>query len=184
MVAPQMPPVAPAMPQLMTAPQAYAPLAAPAGLVQAVPVGRARPGITLDFIRIPIPILRLIAVPTTPEITVPLAAPQLVAYQPQAVMPPVAAPQVVAPAAVVPQAPAPAVVPFQGAVVPVQGQALLPIQGQAAVPMVAQPVMSAPVAPQPTQPLSPQDVAEYCRQIDALKAALDASKAAVGCGNK
>jgi hypothetical protein len=41
----------------------------------------------------------------------------------------------------------------------------------------------APVAPQapPAQPISPQTLEDYCRQVDALKAALDASKAAMGC---
>ncbi len=198
-------PVAPMAPQVYAAPQAippqaFTPLSAPTGYVQSVPLGRARPGLTIDFVRIPIPILRLIAVPTTPEVTIPVAAPQMVAFQPQAAPVAYAAPPVAAPPVAAPVAPQQAIVPVQGqAIVPVQGQAIVPVQGQAVVPiqapaavpmaaqpMVAQPMVAQPLvaAPQAAQPLSPQDVEAYCRQIEALKAALDASKAAMGCGKK
>jgi hypothetical protein len=162
-------PVAPAAPQMVAMPQSYAPMSAPGVIVPAAPVGRARPGIALDFIRIPIPFPRLIAVPTTPEVTIPIA------YQPQVPAAPVYAAAPVYPAApVAPPVQAP-VYQVQAPVAPVMAQ---PVMAQ---PVVAQPVAVQPVAPQQPQAISPQTLADYCRQIDALKAALDASKAAMGC---
>jgi hypothetical protein len=193
------------------------------GTIQNVPVGLARPGLTFDFVRIPIPFPRLIAIPTTPQITIPFAAPQAVAFAPQAAAPvmqqfapaPVApvvqqvaaapvAPfvqQVAAPQAMMPVS-GQVTVPVQGQVtVPVNGQVTVPVQGQVPVPAGAvftQPapiaaapqvvtVQAAPAAPiAPTAPaapqsLNPQDVDAFCRQVDALKAALEAQKAARGC---
>jgi hypothetical protein len=218
MAAPTAAPMA-SQPMYAPAPAAYAPVSALGGSVQSVPSGRARPGLTIDFFNLPIPFPRLIAVPTSPEITVPVAAPQYVAYAPQPQ--PVAyapQPQPVAyapqpqPVAYAPQAPVQPVmaapvappqqtmVPVQGQVtVPVQGQVTVPVQGQVAVPISGQtpvPVSSPMVipiqaAPAPTaampvtsQPLNPQDVDNFCRQVDALKAALEAQKKAAGCGEK
>ncbi|MCI0457361.1 MAG: hypothetical protein L0Z62_10365 [Gemmataceae bacterium] len=206
-------PVAPVAPTA-AAPQMAAPYQSPyqslGAIAQSVPVGRARPGITLDFIRIPIPILRLIAVPTTPEITVPWAAAQAIPVAPVPQALPVAAPvaptyvqalpqpvvpvqpQVVAPA----QPQAQAVVPVQGhAVVPVQGQAIVPVQGQAVVPVQGQPVAAPvvaqpvapqafPVAPQAARPLSLEEVEEFCRRVQALKAALEARSGAAPTAEK
>jgi hypothetical protein len=108
--------------------------------------GRARPALAFDFVRIPFPILRLVAVPTTPEVTVPMAAQALTVapqalvqpqafVQPQALVQPqavVQAPPVVQPQAIVqPQAQA---VPVQGTVdVPVQGSVKVPVEGHAIV---------------------------------------------------
>jgi hypothetical protein len=91
-----------------------------------------------------------------------------------------------------------AVVPVQGhAVVPVQGQAVLPVQGQGVVPLQGQPVVTlqaqAPVAPAAACPagtaplalplseealknLDPREVEEFCRRVEALKAALEARR--------
>jgi hypothetical protein len=114
-----------------------------------VPAGRARLGFAFDVVRIPLPILRPIAVPTTPEYTMQVAAPQYVTTQavaPQAFVPQAYVPQ----AAVAPQAVAQATVPVQGhAVVPVQGHAVVPVQGHAVVPVQGQAVV-------PTQDFMPQ----------------------------
>ncbi len=73
-----------------------APMMAPAQFssfsVQSVPSSRALPAVGLDWVRVPLPILRLYAVPTTPEVTVSLPLAQ--------------APVFAAPVAMVPQAPA------------------------------------------------------------------------------
>ena len=81
-----------------------------------------------------------------------------------------------------------AVVPVQGqAVVPVQGQAVVPVQGQAVVPVTgqaaaAQGVAGAqvlmPATAQGVQCLNPQDVEEFCRRVQALKAAMQAHSSA------
>jgi hypothetical protein len=206
-------------------PQGMMALAPMGGAFQSAPVGRARPGLTLDFIRVPIPILRLVAIPTTPEYAaVPIAAapyfpaapvapqPYPVAAAPQPMIPqpvlpappmmaapapvapvPVAVPQPVvqpAPVAVAPppQAPTHTIVGIQGqAIVPVQGQAVVPVQGQAIVPLQGQtglplapapapcePVFTPQVATPAPQPLNPATVDAFCRQVDALKAALQA----------
>src|SRR5205085_1443546 len=84
-------------------------------------------------------------------------------------------------------------VPVQGQVtVPVQGQATVPVQGQLAAPVQAPQFVAPPITLQPTAPaapvapqaLNPQDVDAFCRQVDALKAALEQQKAAQGCGNR
>lgn len=180
-------PQAYAAPQMMASPQVapsspyqVAPLTA-MSYAHSVPVGRARPGITLDFIRIPIPFPRLIAVPTVPEVTVPVSAPQMVAMQSQAfatapVMPQAVAvqpqavvttmPQAAVAQPLVPAAPqampvaSQATVPVQAqAVVPVQGQAVVPVQGQVIVPVQGQAMISAPgqaLAPAPAQAIAVQ----------------------------
>jgi hypothetical protein len=67
--------------------------------------------------------------------------------------------------------------------VPVQGHAVVPVQGQAVAPVAppAAVVPVAPAAPAAPQPLNPQDVEAFCRQVEALKAALEAQQRAAGC---
>jgi len=105
--------------------------------------GRARPGLTFDFIRIPIPFPRFIAVPTQPEFRMTAVQQSVPA---QAVMMQQAAFSQAAPMMASAAYPAQnhAVVPVTGqAVVPVQGQAIVPVQGQAVVPVQAAAQMQA-----------------------------------------
>jgi hypothetical protein len=96
------------------------------------------------------------------------------------------------------QAPAQAIVPIQGqAVVPIQVPAnfqMMPsmLSPGAAQPMMVPTVLAQPVAAQPllAQPsvqqfapaLNPATLQEFYRQIEALKAALDAGQSALGYG--
>ncbi len=190
----QCPPAPPhAMPQqMMMAPTQAAPMyqpqAAP-GFFQNVTQG-ARLGLTFDFLRIPIPIPKLIAVPTAPAVPMMMAAQQPVIAAQQPVM---AAPQ---PAMAAPQM---ARVPVQGqAVVPVQGQALVPVQGQAMVPVQGQAMVPAQspqqvmvpvqrpmavpqaqhryaIVPQPQAPAQAprqptlEELEEFCRQVAEMR---------------
>src|SRR5436309_2987142 len=153
---PPAPPQAPVAPQAPMMPQMPMAPTAPATSVSVnhVPAFRSRMGFTFDTIRVPLPIIRPIAIPTVPEYTYTVPAqPVVPAYYPQPVAP-------VAPVAVAPVQPVQPVAP----VVPQQY------------------VQVAPVAPPvPTPPASPETVEEYCRQVDALIRALEASKAAAGC---
>lgn len=163
-------PIAPVAPQV-AAPQVYAPVAA-TGIHR--PINRARLGLTLDFIRLPIPVPRFIAVPTAPEAHVALAP-----VAPVAPVAPIAYQQPVAPVYAAPAAPIAAYQPVP--VAPYAAQPVAPMMAAPAYQPVYQPVAPAPVAPTAPQPASPSTVADFCRQIDALKAALDAQKAALGC---
>jgi hypothetical protein len=167
--APQM--VAPSQ-AMVASPQA---LTSPAAGVNYTVAGRARPGLTIDFIRIPIPFPRLVAIPTTPEITVPVAQPQLTVAQPQAVVAApqqyvaqpqavVAAPQYVArPQAVAVPPPAPPQ-PQARATVPVKGKAVVPVEvpvrGKAVVPVRGRAAPSRAVTPQQARPecVCPADI--------------------------
>ncbi|QDU24313.1 hypothetical protein [Urbifossiella limnaea] len=213
-----------APPPAMTAPPA-APAAMTGGMVPAtvnhVPANRARLGFAFDTIRIPFPILRPIAVPTQPEVTMAMAPAQFVqAAPPQFVQPP--PPQFVQPAAppaqlVQPppqlvQPPPQLVQPPPQLVQPPPQLVQPPPQLVQPPPQLVQPppqlVQQAPtqyVQP-PTQYVQPptqyvqqaptqfvqqapnaamapsqQSVDEYCRQVDALMRALEASKRAAGC---
>ncbi|HKI36850.1 MAG TPA: hypothetical protein VKA46_33670 [Gemmataceae bacterium] len=132
-----------------------------ASAAQSVPVGRARPGITFDFFRLPIPYPRLIAVPTTPEVTTIPMAQSVVALQPQATafaLPMQAQAMVPVQAQAVMPVQAQAVMPVQAqAVMPVQAQAVMPVQAQAFMPVQAQAM--APVQAQAVMPVQAQAVA-------------------------
>lgn len=154
---------------------------APQAQVQSVPVmamaesgsdfehtlaSSARPGLTFDFIRLPIPIPKLVAVPTAPRMRAfSMSMPQAVPVQsvpmqsvpmqsvPVQTMPvqSMAATQMVQPvqAMQMPVAQAQTMVPIQGqAVVPVQGQAIVPVQGQALVPVQSQAMVPTQAAQQ------------------------------------
>ncbi|HYH66052.1 MAG TPA: hypothetical protein VD866_15265 [Urbifossiella sp.] len=168
--------------------------------VSHVPANRARLGFAFDTIRVRLPIIRPIAIPTVPEATFtmpvqpmavqqqfvqPVAVQQAGFVQPQAVQPvavqPVAVqqqfvqPQAVQPVAVQPVAPQ---MQFVQPVAPQQVQ-LMPV-----APMAPPQMQVMPVAPQaPVAPAAPsaQSVDDYCRQVDALMRALEASKRAAGC---
>jgi hypothetical protein len=189
-MAPQAPQfaMAPQAPQFAMAPQA--PQFGTSTSVQNVPVGRSRIGFVLDTIRIPLPFFRPIAVPTQQEVTYTVhqpIAPQFVqqsvatqVVQPMAVQPVYQQPMAVQP---VYQQPVAAQPVYQ------QPMAVQPVYQQ---PVAAQPVYQqqpqyvqvtpqAPVSPQAMQPVTPQTKDEYCRQLDAMKAAIDAARAAAGC---
>jgi hypothetical protein len=106
-------------------------------------------GLTFDFIRIPVPVPRFVAIPTTQEITLPMAiAPQAVGAGPVAAMP-----QTVMYQAAVPQAPMAAVLP-QAAYY--QAAAPQAIMQQASVPQaMMQPAVPAAVPEPPTHALVP-----------------------------
>ncbi|MFO0797096.1 MAG: hypothetical protein U0804_06430 [Gemmataceae bacterium] len=199
-----------APPAAMTAPPAAmvaAPGAMTGGLVPAtvnhVPANRARLGFAFDTIRIPFPILRPIAVPTQPEVTMAVAPAQLVQAAPTQFVQPAAA--VAAPPAQLVQPPAQLVQPPPQLVQPPPQLVQPPPQLVQPPPQLVQPpahlVQQAPtqfVQPPPTQFVqaptqfvqpppaaamapSQQSVDEYCRQVDALMRALEASKRAAGC---
>jgi len=206
----------PQMPQLAS----YGMQAIPAGAqVTQIPTGRARLGLTLDSIRIPIPIPRFIAVPTTPEVVLPAvvgaygatpaafptmpmaAAPMMQAAYAQPVQPMMMQPQMMQPqmmAAAYQQPvqtmqpmmmPAPMVAPAAPpAMLPVQGQLTVPVAGQVPAHLLGQaavaPTLGAVPPAAPAVALDPRTAAEYCRQVEALKAALDASAKAMGCQPK
>lgn len=181
---PMMQPQGMVQPQSMVQPQAAMVqpqmMMVPTSAMTSSPVGAARPGLTFDFIRIPIPFPRLIAVPTQPQMQAVAVAPQAM-VMPQAMVAPQAAmvmpqaamvqPQAMIPvqpqaAMVQPQAmvmPQAAMVPVQPQAAMVQPQAMIPVQPQAAmVPVQPQAAMvhvqpqAAVVQPQAMVPVQPQ----------------------------
>jgi hypothetical protein len=152
-------------PQQMMQPQSFAPQSgAPQQVMMmpvmqpqsAAPAGGARPGLTIDFFRLPIPFPKLIAVPdAAPQMqAVAMVAPQ--SYAPQAYAPQSYAPQAFAPQSFVPQA-----APQQHVMVPVPGTVDVPVQTMMKVPYQAH--VPVPVQPQSFAPHSvavqPQSVA-------------------------
>jgi hypothetical protein len=185
----------PAMQPQSFTPQSFAPQSmAPQQMMMvpmaqsAGPAGRARPGLTLDFFRLPIPFPRLIAVPEAAPVmqAVAVMAPQ--SFAPQSFVPQSFAPQP-APQAFVPQA-APVqqhvMVPVPGTVdVPVQTTMKVPYQAHVPVPVPPQsfvpqsaPVQLTPqattVQPQSSAPPSvicipAQQAEEFYRLLEQLK---------------
>jgi hypothetical protein len=148
-------------PQSFT-PQSFAPQSAPQQMMMvpiaqpqsAGPAGRARPGLTFDFFRLPIPFPRLIAVP---EAVPPVQAVAMMA--PQSFAPQSFAPQSFAPQSFAPQS-APAqqhvMVPVPGTVdVPVQTMMKVPYQAHVPVPVQSQAFVPQSAAVRP-QLMSPQ----------------------------
>jgi hypothetical protein len=148
------------------APQSFAPQAAAPQQVMMMPVmqpqsagpaGRARPGLTLDFFRLPIPFPRLIAVPeAAPQMqAVAMVMPQSFAPQsfaPQSFAPQSFAPQSFAPQSFAPQSFAPQAAPQQHVMVPVPGTVDVPVQTMMKVPYQAH--VPVPVQPQSFVPQS------------------------------
>ncbi len=158
------PAAVPAVPQ--AAPMMMQPAAAQVSLVsatiQSAPSARAIPAIGIDWIRIPFPVLRLFAVPTVQEVSVPITQTQLVPVQSfagQAAFP-AAVPQI--------PVPAPAVVPQAAMAVPVA------VPGAAVAQPVASPVVAVPAAA-PTRECPPQTQAskenlhELMKQVQTLE---------------
>jgi putative membrane protein len=139
-----MPQAPPAMPQMATVP----------GTISYQPTSRALPALGIDFVRIKIPIIRLFAVPTTPEVTVSMPAAPV--YAPPVVAQPVYAQPVAQP--VVPVAP-----PVAQPVVPVAPPAV------PALP-VCPPCPPCPV-PQASNPQAPE-IERLTKQVQSLEAAL------------
>lgn len=189
-------------PQSMVQPQAAMVqpqmMMVPTSAVTSSPVGAARPGLTFDFIRIPIPFPRLIAVPTQPQMQAVAVAPQamvmpqaMVAPQAAMVMPQAAMVQpqamVMPQAAMVPVQPQAAMIPVQPQAAMVQPQAMIPVQPQAAmVPVQPQAAMvhvqpqAAVVQPQAMVPVQPQaqgislrEAEEFCRMVQEMKRRMD-----------
>jgi hypothetical protein len=116
---------------------------------QSVPAGRARPGLTIDFFRLPIPYPRLVAIPTAPEMAmVPMAAPQVFAVQPQAVTP--VAPMMQQALAAQPQELVAAPPQAAPQLYAVQPQAVTPVAPMMQQAFVAQPQALVAAPPQPT----------------------------------
>lgn len=134
---------------------------------QSAPSGRARPGLTIDFFRLPIPFPRLIAVPDAPQQV------QMAMFQPQSFVP-VPQQQTFQPQSFVPQpqqqafvpqsfSPQPQIfqpqsmMPVQGSVnIPVQGTVNVPVQGHVPVPVQPQSFVPQSAAVQPQSLMVPQ----------------------------
>jgi len=150
-----------------------------------VPANRARLGFAFDTIRVRLPIIRPIAIPTVAEATFTMPV-QPMAVQQQFVQPMAVQqaafvqPQAVQQVAVAPAAPQQ--MQFVQQVAPAAPQQMQLVQPMAPPQVQVQMMPLAPQAPvAPAAAPSAQSVNDYCRQVDALMQALEASKRAAGC---
>jgi hypothetical protein len=135
-------------------------------VVESAPIGRARPALGLDFVRIPIPVLRLFAVPVREEVTVRVPQAQYVSAPMMMQAAPMMAVQQVQP---------------QYTQVPVQAAQIQFAQPVAQVPVQMAP-QTVPMAVCPPCPPCPtnqaasqqaQEIQSLSQQVQALEALLD-----------